>query len=501
MIKAFDLKAKIGLLLACWLVATGFFLPIATAQDAASSPVDIPLPVAAPTLESAVDSQAPVMSQPADIFAAATDAMGAVVLYDAPSAKDETDGPVGVSCEPGSGAIFSVGTTVVTCWASDSAGNSAPISFSVTVTDQSPPVISVPADNVLDSPDPAGMVVNFTVPGAWDNVDAYVVVSCDWGLGSFFPVGTTIVNCWASDSAGNVAAPIAFSVVINPPPPTPIPTTATEPTAVPTLAPATVEPTHPPTQQPAATTIATAKATSTPAATSTAVPTSTPRPTSTPGRTPTPAVSPTPQVEVTATPFPTPVPKMLDLPWPPPVQMMIDPPGGPLNGIDAIWGYQEFPISQEFGHTEFSISHSRWYSYGTSYGLDGFEHSGLDIAIPAGTWLYSPVNGTVRIAGDTPYFTYYGNGDPYVGQLLIVTDSGDEVVLGHMGRIALNVGDRVSVGDFVGLSGGFNGDHLHLEVREIQAGGWLRAVDPRTSFIVDMLKDSNAATPEAESTP
>jgi murein DD-endopeptidase MepM/ murein hydrolase activator NlpD len=183
-------------------------------------------------------------------------------------------------------------------------------------------------------------------------------------------------------------------------------------------------------------------------------------------------------------------PEGLQLPWPPPGHFIINSYGGPLNGIDAIWGYGDYPVSQEFGHTEFSILHFAWYAYGVSYGLDGYEHPGLDIGMPAGTWLYSPVEGTVRVSGNSPHFTYYGNGNANVGHLLIVTDEGHEVVLGHMGGISVNVGDRVEVGQFVGVSGGFNGDHLHLEVRELQGAGWYRAVDPRQSIVVEAIEEA-----------
>ncbi len=122
--------------------------------------------------------------------------------------------------------------------------------------------------------------------------------------------------------------------------------------------------------------------------------------------------------------------------------------------------------------------------------------------MPAGTWLYSPVEGTVQIAGGVPAYTYYGKSEPYVGQLLIVTDAGDEVILGHMSRIGVDVGQRVTTGQFVGVSGGFNGDHLHLEVREVQPAGWMLAVDPRLSVIVDFLEAAaeQPATPEATTT-
>ncbi|HET8521583.1 MAG TPA: M23 family metallopeptidase, partial [Thermomicrobiales bacterium] len=156
--------------------------------------------------------------------------------------------------------------------------------------------------------------------------------------------------------------------------------------------------------------------------------------------------------------------------------------------LSAIWNNQDFPISQEFGHTSFSIQHFSWYAYGMEYGLDGYEHPGIDIAMPAGTPLYSPVDGIVKVAGGVPYYTYYGNGQPGVGELLIETADGNEVILGHMGRITVEEGQEVEAGQFVGLSGGDNGDHLHLETRELQPGNAYRAVDPRHSFLVPALE-------------
>jgi murein DD-endopeptidase MepM/ murein hydrolase activator NlpD len=170
---------------------------------------------------------------------------------------------------------------------------------------------------------------------------------------------------------------------------------------------------------------------------------------------------------------------------------------GPLGDLTAIWGYLDFPISQEYGHTPFSLSRPDWYWYGRFLGLDGYAHPGLDIGMPAGTPLYSPVNGTVTVSGGTGYYTFYGNGGPGVGQLSIVTDEGHEVILGHMGRITVEAGDRVSVGQFVGLSGGMNGDHLHLETRERQAGGYFRVVDPRGSFLIRALAAAAEGAEEA----
>jgi murein DD-endopeptidase MepM/ murein hydrolase activator NlpD len=76
-----------------------------------------------------------------------------------------------------------------------------------------------------------------------------------------------------------------------------------------------------------------------------------------------------------------------------------------------------------------------------------------------------------------------------VGELKIQTDDGHVVILGHMGLITVPVGTRVEFGQLVGLSGGDNGDHLHLEVRH----GGTRLVDPRQSFLIAAIEESIAA--------
>jgi len=57
----------------------------------------------------------------------------AVVIYTAPTATDNIDGPVAVSCTPASGSAFGMGSTTVVCSAHDTAGNQASTSFVVGV--------------------------------------------------------------------------------------------------------------------------------------------------------------------------------------------------------------------------------------------------------------------------------------------------------------------------------------------------------------------------------
>lgn len=78
------------------------------------------------------DGSPPVITVPAPIVVDATSPSGAVVNY-VVSASDPDDFSVSLSCIPQSGSTFAIGTTTVTCQASDAAGNAASSGFTVTV--------------------------------------------------------------------------------------------------------------------------------------------------------------------------------------------------------------------------------------------------------------------------------------------------------------------------------------------------------------------------------
>ena len=78
------------------------------------------------------DLTAPVIQCPADLVASACDADGTVVNF-AVTATDNCAGPVTIVCTPPSGSVFPIGTTTVTCVASDACGNSSQCTFTVTV--------------------------------------------------------------------------------------------------------------------------------------------------------------------------------------------------------------------------------------------------------------------------------------------------------------------------------------------------------------------------------
>ena len=78
------------------------------------------------------DTAAPALTTPAALVRQADGADGATVTFDA-SATDAIDPSPVVACTPASGARFAVGTTTVTCTATDAAGNSASKSFDIIV--------------------------------------------------------------------------------------------------------------------------------------------------------------------------------------------------------------------------------------------------------------------------------------------------------------------------------------------------------------------------------
>ena len=71
--------------------------------------------------------------------------------------------------------------------------------------DTTPPAVVVPPDATADATSPAGSVVSYEASATGNHVDGPVPVARAPPSGSVFPIGDTIVECEASDSAGNTA--------------------------------------------------------------------------------------------------------------------------------------------------------------------------------------------------------------------------------------------------------------------------------------------------------
>jgi HYR domain len=105
-----------------------------------------------------VDTTAPTLEgMPSDVFGTATDEDGLIVDWPMPTATDAVDGSVPVACDPPATGTFAVGSTSVTCSATDTAGNIATAAFTV---------------EVADPPDPESALESPPVPDADPQTDA-----------------------------------------------------------------------------------------------------------------------------------------------------------------------------------------------------------------------------------------------------------------------------------------------------------------------------------------
>lgn len=160
-----------------------------------------------------VDTTPPALDLPDDITTPATSSSGAVVTFTA-TANDLVDGNVAVTCQPPSGSTFPIGTTTVNCSATDAHGNSAQGSFDVTVTEppNQPPVLQLPGTITREATSSAGAVVTYTATAS-DPEDGALTAVCTPASGSTFHLGTTTVNCSATDSDGATTSG-SFNVVV-----------------------------------------------------------------------------------------------------------------------------------------------------------------------------------------------------------------------------------------------------------------------------------------------
>jgi T5SS/PEP-CTERM-associated repeat protein len=242
-----------------------------------------------------LDTVLPAIMCPANIVTNVPLAQtNAVVNYSAPAVTDNC-GVATTNSSPASGSLFPLGTTTVTCTATDTAGNTNTCSFTVTVAhtnappvaqcrnvttnadascqaavaaaavdngsfdsdgtitnltlnppgpyakgtnavtftvvdnlgasnscaativvlDTTPPGITCPANIITNAPaGQTSMILNYPAPVVTDNCPG-VTTNSSPASGSVFPLGTTTVNCTATDTSGNTNF-CSFTVTVNP---------------------------------------------------------------------------------------------------------------------------------------------------------------------------------------------------------------------------------------------------------------------------------------------
>ncbi|MFC9677181.1 MULTISPECIES: M23 family metallopeptidase [unclassified Streptomyces] len=126
------------------------------------------------------------------------------------------------------------------------------------------------------------------------------------------------------------------------------------------------------------------------------------------------------------------------------------------------------------------------YKLSAGFGLGGnmwsHKHSGQDFAVPIGTNVMAAHGGTVVKAGPNGG----GDGPAYGNAIVIKHANGTYSQYAHLSRIDVHIGQTVSTGQHIALSGNTgnsSGPHLHFEIRTTPNYG--SAVNP-VNFLKSM---------------
>jgi murein DD-endopeptidase MepM/ murein hydrolase activator NlpD len=120
------------------------------------------------------------------------------------------------------------------------------------------------------------------------------------------------------------------------------------------------------------------------------------------------------------------------------------------------------------------------YGYGTSYGLNGSQHTGLDVMQPLKSPIHAPAGGQVICVGC--YRNDHMTGG--IGRIEVLMPDGAHVLFDHTFSSVVRVGDTVQAGQLLGYSGGMYSPHTHLEVRypDRSTSTGFRLIDPLAYF-------------------
>jgi ADYC domain-containing protein/HYR domain-containing protein/PA14 domain-containing protein len=149
-----------------------------------------------------------------DVVAEADQPTGTVLNTYPVVASDVVDRDLLLVCIPPAPNFFLIDEiTPVMCEVTDSSNQKASAQFTVRVVDTTPPEPCPLSDIMIGTNSGAGAIVDYATC-ANDIVDGPVPLVCDHPSGSFFPFGTTVVKCVATDAHGNRSAPETFTVSV-----------------------------------------------------------------------------------------------------------------------------------------------------------------------------------------------------------------------------------------------------------------------------------------------
>lgn len=151
-----------------------------------------------------------------------------------------------------------------------------------------------------------------------------------------------------------------------------------------------------------------------------------------------------------------------------------------LNNAVAI----EQQIKEENKEVDLIYPLKQKYPVSSPYGMRrGRKHRGVDIALPIGTPIISPIKGRVIVAGYDSYKNWVG-----YGNVVVVENDSYRVLLAHLNKIAVRVGNDLEQGQYLGdsgNSGNSSGPHTHIEILiKSKNGEWVH-IDPASKINFD----------------
>ena len=148
---------------------------------------------------SIIDTTSPVIFDPEHIVMEAINRENNSIMLNSPETTDIQD----VELSNDAPEVFPLGETIVTWTATDTSGNSASATQTISVIDTTIPIITIPADIQVEAISLDANVVEFDSAEASDKVEISSITN---DAPEVFPLGETIVTWTATDTSGNSAS-------------------------------------------------------------------------------------------------------------------------------------------------------------------------------------------------------------------------------------------------------------------------------------------------------
>ena len=156
-----------------------------------------------------IDTTLPTIMAPLDVKVEATSMESNVIEFGFAEASDQVEISTITNDAP---TVFPLGETIVTWTATDSSGNSASATQTITVVDTTSPVIIDPENIITNATSKLNNIVTLDQISVIDSISAVQIKN---NAPSYYEFGETIVTWTATDSSGNSASATQTITVVD----------------------------------------------------------------------------------------------------------------------------------------------------------------------------------------------------------------------------------------------------------------------------------------------